>query len=776
MGPWLAPLLLVAAGALSASAQDRVVQGVEFAGNRRLTASHLRTQVKTREGRRFSRSDAYEDVNRLYGLGDFSYVDVNLDEGYEGGVRVRFTVVERLKVEAIYLEGRRHVRRTDVLELLQTAEGKLLSDYLLKADAEAIETLYREKGYLFARVEPRISEGTEGAEVTFAISEGPLVRVERLHIRGNREVTDKTLAKLAETRATGWLGWLNPTTYDPEVFDDDLERLRAYYRSQGYVDVEVRCDGFRLSEDKTRLHLTVGIREGPRYTVESIEIHGNTVFPTPILMDEVKLKPGDPFLGDKLQESLDAIERLYGRRAYIFARPVVSAIYAEGGPRVALRIDMEEGERIYVEKIRFRGNTKTRDKVIRRELVFYPGQAYDSEKVDESLARVAKLRVFKPGSVRLDFEEGSAPNTRDVVMEVEEDRTGAFLFGGGVASNVGAFGNIALTQRNFDLFDVPRSWDDFLGGHSWVGAGQQLSLRLQPGFDRSVYQLHFSEPYLLDRPVSLATDFYFFDRFRRDYTEQRLGGSVGLGRRFQRDLSVDLTYRLEDVSIFDVEVDAPSDVVAVEGRTTLSSLTLGAAYNRQRLDPRAVLPYQGYEVSASCELGGNFLGGEVDFSKWVLGAEQAWTLYRREDERRTILMARARAGWMEPNGRTDAIPIYERFYMGGPGTVRGFEYRGIGPRELGEPIGGTVTTYGGAELSQPLYEDVFRAIAFLDAGNLAADVEDYEADALRSAYGAGLRIYVPIFPQPIALDFGFPIQEEPEDERRTFHFSIGFGF
>ncbi|RME76112.1 MAG: outer membrane protein assembly factor BamA, partial [Planctomycetota bacterium] len=573
------------------------------------------------------------------------------------------------------------------------------------------------------------------------------------------------------------------------LLDVDLERISAYYRGKGYLDAQAVLEDLAFSEDRSRATITIRVIEGERYRVRNVTIHGVTLFEPQALLAAIKTKPGQPLNGVWVDEDLRTIRRRYLDRGYLFARVRFRSRYVAGEPALDLAFDVEEGSRVTIEKIRIRGNQKTRDDVIRRDLELYPGEPFSAAALDASRDRLGRRGYYK--NVSVSFEPGTSEDRRDLVLDVEEGDTGQLLFGGGLSSSTGFFGRVVYIQRNFDIADVPHSWRDVLDGYFFVGGGQTMSIVLEPGSVISRYQVRFVEPYLFPSaipfPLQLRTDFdYTTSLFARTYQQDNVDGELGLGYRFERDSLVELSYRATRIQIFDIDLDAPADVIDVAGDNLVSAVGLSLSVNKNRIDHNFVA-YGGYGMRLDGEIAGGVFGGGHDFWRVGFNGNAQTTLWRWPAHSRHVLGLRLDLGFMGPL-RGDKVPIFERFYAGGPRSVRGFQFRTVGPQADDEPIGGRVRAVGTLEYSFPIIPgfdesyasfwrgDFLRGVLFVDAGNVESRVRDFTFDDMRVSVGFGLRVKVPLFPQPVAFDFGFALRDQPGDDREVFSFSIGTPF
>ncbi|HEX8324843.1 MAG TPA: BamA/TamA family outer membrane protein, partial [Tepidisphaeraceae bacterium] len=389
---------------------------------------------------------------------------------------------------------------------------------------------------------------------------------------------------------------------------------------------------------------------------------------------------------------------------------------------------------------------------------------YDSGKLQDANERLRGTPLFSAVKIT---PVGSDPDQRDLLVEVEEARTATLTFGAGVNSNGGVAGNITYTQKNFDITNWPRSFSDLGGDKSFVGAGQTLRLTFEPGTEATNASIRFTEPYLLDQPYSISVEAYLRNREREYYDDNRIGGRVSLGHRFNDIYSGSVALRLEQVDISHIR-DKPIrafEILEEQGSHSLTSVTLAV---RRDTTTGGLLPSKGTNTQAAWESVG-LLGGEYTFQRLTLSHDRYYTLFSDLLDRRTILAFHGDAGYIAGDA-----PFFERFYAGGINSIRGFSFRGVTPRSgpNDDRIGGDFSATGSAEVSYPLYEEIVRGVAFVDVGTVESD---FEVGTIRTAIGTGFRISLPLLGQvPIAIDFALPLTKNGEDDVQVLSFSLGF--
>jgi outer membrane protein insertion porin family len=747
---------------------------------------------KVRYGQNYDPIAVSEASGKLFLTGYFSEVKVLPPRDYEDGVEVVFYVEERMLVTAVQFDAedvstrKPSLSQTKLKDAVSTKARGRLAPFALEMDTQQLVQTYQEEGYLFAEVTAAQKTTDDGVQVTFSIKEGPRVRVHDITFEGNKSVNASTLLRLMGTKTKDWFfGLFNPGFYDREELAQDIEKLRAYYHGMGFFEASVAVAGVEFSDRNRRLKIRVIIEEGPRYVFTGYKIEGNSVFQTATLLALSQARPGQFFSSERMERDRGEILKYYKDRAFIDAKVTTITIPPEKGTTVEVHFKIEEGHEIYIDHVHIRGNIKTQDRVIRRELEFYPGERFNWFQQQKSRSNLARLRYFS--SVDYEYPSTSAPNRRDVVVKVEEEPTGRLLLGFGVTSGFGVIGNFAVTKRNFDLADLPESIYEI--PDSFTGAGQNLNIVLQPGTRRSFYQFSFTEPYLFETRNSLTLAAASTKIIREDYDEDRLSFKPSLSHAFDfdRDLVFSIGTRLEEVEISDIdrELDPsktsgiPPDVVDVEGFNSVIGASAGLNYDKVLIEPLEG-PYDGHQEWLAYEWAGPPLGGEVDISK----LEGSLALYfpiheHQEDRLHHVLAFYTKFGVIEGHHNTESVPIFERFFLGGPNTVRGFRFRGLGPHtRLKDPLGGAAAWYGNIEYVFPLFQKYIRGVIFLDYGNLATEPSAFELDEMRFAAGGGIRMNFPFLgqPLPIGLYLGNAFKTEDPDRKRAFLFTIGTPF
>lgn len=741
------------------SSASQIIKAIEIKGNKAISAPTIMAKIKTRVGEPYYAQVSRDDIKRLYETGFFS--DISLDlENIEGGLRVVFKVEERPVIEEIKVDGNKALRRSTIIRKLKTKAGQYLNLSVLKEDIAAVKKEYERIGLPEAGVTHTIDtdSATHKTKVTIILKEGQRIKIRRIYVDGNLHYKDRRIIGLIKTRAASLL---NAGFFKEEQFDEDLERVKAFYQKNGYLDTKVE---YRLDTDaQGYIYLRLLVDEGKQYTVGHIAIRGNEKYSREEIAGSLKTcLIGDVFTYDALKVAVANIQGFYFGKGYIFVQLKDTASLDSASGKVDITYDIVENEVAFVDRIDIRGNIKTQDKVIRREMRIKPGERFDGDQLKRSKERLYNLGFFE--EINYDTEPGSEANQRNLIVDVKEAKTGSFSFGGGYSSIDQLVGFVEIEQKNFDW----KNWKTF------TGAGQDLKLRAEMGSVRQNLELSFTEPWIFDHPISFGFDVYKRTHDKEanvgyGYVEKRTGGDLRLGKEFSEFIKGGMTYRLEEVDISDVEAAAQADLKSEEGKNHISSMEF--VLTRDTTD-NVFNPTRGLVLSGSYEIAGGPFGGDKDFNKLFTLATRYFPLFAK-----SVLQLQARAGVAKPFGGQEKVPIYERFYAGGANTIRGYEERSVGPVDpvTTDPLGGESLFVANAEITVPLV-DFIKGAVFIDTGNVWSKAEDFGNGGFKTGVGIGVRVKTPI--GPLKLDYGVPLERQPgkKDREGRFHFSMSHGF
>lgn len=737
----------------------------------------LRANMKSRAGQPYSIATIDRDIRRIERHGRLR-VRLRVVP-VPDGVRLEMEVIIRPVVKKILFldeHGADRGASEELLFELTTQSGNPSSKYFLMHDEHVIEEYYRARGFPFVKVTGKAEYRADGVTVKFIVRKGHYILVQSIEFEGNKFFTSEELYDRMQTRVQTFLRntflGLN-ATYVRATLEEDVKTLLTACRDEGFLDARVSLKSVKFKGE--RAYITVSVDEGQRYYVESVTIEGNTVFTTETLKKKFRIKPGSPYRKELVNRDVDAISEIYERSAHIHARIWAAKAYPLKGNRVNLTYNIFEGPQIFLGKVKIDGNYRTRDRVIRRELSVYPGEKFDIRELKSSFQKLLNLQFFQ--GIETALEDTDEPDRKTLVLKVTERKTGMLQFGFSYSDALGLQGMFQFAQRNFDLTDLPKSVGDFFSGTAFVGGGTSLNLVLRPGRNHSNYNLLYRDPHLMDTNTrfSLNLERYESQWLRQD--ERGEGIHLGLGRSLTREITADLLYRFQTKTLTNISPSAPTDVFLSQGTKNISAIKPEFTFNFTRLDIHRVR-YSGCFFQASYEYAGAFLGGEVDFwaTSMALGVYEE--VYQDSEGYKHVLSLTLKGDWKKPHHRTQLIPWYERYFLGGPGTIRGFQSRGAGPKEGRDFIGGCVSAVASLEYSFPLSfpnKEFFRGVLFLDAGNLSSEAKSFLMRDFRASCGFGFRIragnsFVFVF------EFGYPLIIFKGDSRRTLHFSMSTEF
>ena len=677
-------------------------------------------------------------------------------------------------IKSIEFEGNRKFKDHVLRERLGFELGDRLDPFLAEGGRLTIAEVYRKIGYPSVEVSldrERLEEG----HLLYAIEEGPSVQIGDIDFVGNDRFRNGTLKQVIKTTERKWLLW--PFYYTEEAIDEDLHRLRDFYYDKGYLDHEITAET-ELSPSGEKVYVTFAIEEGPLYHVAEIAFVGNTQFTDEQLRALIELEVGDVYMQQEATRDARELANLYREHGYVDAVVRQSPKFTPEAEEnlVIVEFDVREGRQFRIGRIDVTGNEVTKDKVVRRvldEYGFTPGELYDAKLAPKggggilekyvqraATAQTAMIRPIPPAS--------EDPNVRDVRVDMEEGMTGLIRPGVGFSSDHGIMGQLIYQQNNFDITDWPESLAEFfMPWKAFRGAGQRLSLRLEPGTRYSQYSINFVDRYWRDEPITLDVLGRSWERWRESHDEERLKAAVGLEQRLEDRWRRSIGLRVENVGVKDLDFDAPREIRDVEGNNELYGLRLGLGLTE--LDDRYD-PTEGQSISVSYEQ----VIGDHTFGLLEGTYVHYWTLYEDVLGRRTVLAAKVLAGTT-----VDDTPPFEKFYAGGTGHygLRGFEYRGVSTRglqtnvdtpERKDPIGSDWIFLTGAEITVPLVGENFGLLFFTDSGTV-------DTGSYRLSIGTGIEVKVPQFfgNIPMRFEVATPLLKDEEDERQVFSFSGG---
>jgi outer membrane protein insertion porin family len=770
----LAVALILAAGVAAAADTIREVQ-VRQLDTFTANAGDVLSFCSAKPGAVVSQTDLSRDVRALLDTGRYGYAGVEI-VAVEGGVRVVYVVKRRYRyVAPPAITGVSFVSEARILEWLDLKEGAFIDEQLLAVKCAKVRDEYVKRYFpkVTVTADLQATDPTNGlAKVALKIDEGKRAKIDDFVFEGNKALPD------AELRATfgqrPWYdprGWFSETPYDDQRMEEAREKAREAYLDKGYLDVKV-SEPRRQPAGSKKDDIVFTVEEGQPYTIEALSISGVTLFPTNEVLAAAQLRSGDVAGRSAIQNAVKGVRDYYGARGYVETgvRPIIETPADKPG-RATIRFDVRESQLIRIRNIVIRGNTRTKDKVIRREIAekVSPGEVMNEPLIERSENRLKNLNYFS--EVRHYTSPGEQEGVRDLVFEVKEQRTGNFMIGAGFSSVDNLVGFAEITQSNFDI----GNWPYFTGGGQKARAGFEL------GSTRQTVELGWTEPWFLDKPIALTTELFRRMRGYDEYDDIRMGGSAGLSYPVAIG-RIGFKHTLEQVELDEVAEGPYYDsVLWYPGRqlnayrytdepdsAINSAMRVFWSYDTR---DQAFVPTRGVQATVFGELAGTVFGGDNDVYSMGFQARRWFPL----PWGRHVLSLRARAETVD--AYTGEVPIYDRLFLGGGRTVRGFENRSIGPLVVSRrdrdwhPIGGQTLMNAGAEYTIPVFKAV-RVAGFGDIGSLGADSFSPETSSYAASVGVGLRIDIPGF--PVRLDYAVPVVTPDNAGTSAFVFWIGF--
>jgi outer membrane protein insertion porin family len=800
-------------------AEGRIVEQITVEPDQTPSLGRIQAALASRIGKPFRAAVMRQDMRTLWS--DYKVMTrVDTELLPSGGVRLIVQVVmDHTGYKRVAFKGNSAMSESQLRSLLGPAVVQNMTDFAARSHARAIESSYRRDGYYYCRVGIETDDRTE--TLTFRIDEGPKVTVRQVIFRGNDSVPTRAPIGLYRNLLTGSgmssqpAGALLPgSVYSEETVEEDLGKLRAYYRGIGFRDALVELVAVTPAPDLDEVDLTFRIVEGPRYRIASLAIEQlgpegvpdyRPQYPLADLQRELKVQPGDFYDRDRLQLDRRALERYYGRRGHPpqgrYGRALTDALEISEEPvesfdfdkhEVRLTWQIREGSPKRLHDVVIRGNTRTQDRVVRRKVLLEPGEILDLDRVERSLAALDSLQYFTDpetlASVRFELQpvEGR-PDEVDLVILVQEGETGRLTWGVGISTGAGLTAQIQFAKRNFDLTRVPSTLDpagmlgEIVRGEAFHGGGQDLEILLAPGTEISMFRILWFDPDIFRRHHdTIGLKVLGRRQIRRmdGYDTDTLGGALTLSRQFTERWRVGLTLRDDTIDIEDVEANSPKIVFDAEGDHELRSLAV--QFNYHDLD-HPLRPSEGLETMVEFEYGGGALGAQVDFWRLRTSIDNFWAFYRDSYERPHVLRSRLEFDYAQDHDSSQDLFLAERTFLGGS-NLRGFDQRGAGPKQFGTPVGGEVRLTAGLEYNFPIVStrteralretELLRGCIFADYGQLGLKIDDPTFEEIRLSLGFGVRIFVPVLGVPIALDLGWPLLYEETDSRRQLFFSL----
>ncbi len=716
-----------------------VIKEVTIKGYSRISPEAIRFRIRTAKGDILHKDAVKKDIEEIYAMGYFEKCDASFE-----GDSVVFIVWEYPVIITIEVKGNNELKEKEILDAIGLKKFDILNTRLLKTSIDRIKGLYRERGYYKVEVTSSTRETEGGIILTFDVQENEQLYVKDISFDGNEHVSSRQLRGAMETKTRWPLGiFSHEGSYQDAKLDNDLLRIEQYYADNGYIQAKIGRPRVEIRENKG-IYITIPVSEGPIFTIGNIDIIGDLILTKEELLSKIDLKSGDIMSKSSIRQAIETLRNIYMDKGYAYIQ-VKPETTEETETRAGLNFRISQGKPVSIDQIQIRGNTKTRDKVIRRELNIQEGDLFSSSAINHSQDALSRLGYFKSANIE------SIPKdeeTMSLLADVEETTTGSFSFGIAYSTLDGPMGTLGLSEINL------------------MGLGLKTSFNVEYGPQKKSYFINFEEPWLLDHPISLGTRLYNTEKEYLYYTKKSRGGNIRVGFPLIEEVRDYITYTYDDVlGLTDIDPAYRAQLTKedIEGGLT-SSIT--NTFSRDTTNDY-FRPTRGSDLSMSLEYAG--LGGDFHFTRATASVAKFFPLYRES----VALMLKGRWGTINPS-KGDVLPEYERFILGGLNSIRGFRYGEVGPEDsLGNVLGGRRMVVFNIEITFPggpipgLY-----GVLFHDEGNGYEDQIDLTN--MKKSYGAGIRWVTPM--GPLRLEYAKVINPEPDESPSRWEFSVGTFF
>jgi outer membrane protein insertion porin family len=719
-----------------------LVRDIEIRGNRRTQEATIRFYLKTEVGKPYAPQTLSEDIKRLYALRTFDDIQVFAEDVPEG-VRLVITVVEKPAVRNITFSGNRAIDASEITKRLLLKERSTFARNLLNDTVAALQKYYREEGYYFAHISPEVTEVTDNqVDIVLRITEGRKIYISRIRFTGNKGFTDAELRQAVQLKEYT-LPILSGSSalYKPETLRVDLQLLENVYQNNGYINVQVGEPVVEINREAGGIIITVPItREGDQFKVGKVTLSGDSVFKEEELRQIVRLSTGEIYSREAVRNDIMKLTDAYADRGYAFA-DVTPTVSVDPGTRVVnLAFTTRPGSKVYIGRIDIVGNERTRDRVIRREMRLDEGELYSATRLQRSRQRLTNLQYFE--EVKIDTKRRGEEELMDLAVEVTERSTGQFTAGIGFSSIENVVFTASISQSN--LF----------------GRGQSISLSARVGSLSQDFVIDFQEPYLFGQPITGGVSVFRRSLDYDTFESRRTGVGLTLGRTLGEYARASVTYNYEIVEIDDLDPGASDLLRQEEGTSYTSSITPRIVWDSRdnQFDP-AGGSVQAFEVTGAGLGGTNRYYKVVGSTTWHFPLPEGLTGF-----------VRGRFGIGDGYAGKE-LPAAERFFLGGATSVRGFEFRDIGPKDSrGNPLGGTSFLQFNLEIGRS-FGRLLRLVTFFDAGNVYNPGNQFDFGDLRRSAGVGFRLITPL--GPIRLDYGFKLDRRRGESMGAIGFLLG---
>ncbi|MBA4390438.1 MAG: outer membrane protein assembly factor BamA [Syntrophus sp. (in: bacteria)] len=716
---------------------------IDITGNEKIDTGVIVNNIKTKEKETYNLDKIRMDMKNIYKTGFFSDVQIDIKDT-DKGKSITFIVVERPTIRAIFISGNQQIKTPDLSEKLKIRTNTVLNTERVKESIDELKKFYSSKGYYAIKIDYGIDYGEEyNATVNINIEEPKQAYVKKITFTGNKVFKASVLKNYMRTKEKGILSWMTGSgILDGDALEEDRKYLESFYNDNGYVKINIGVPDITVSKNGKTITIKIPVDEGDMYKVGTIDFAGDLTLGKDELVKKLKTKTGNTFRSSLFHEDVLTLTDLYQDQGYAFCEVVPLTLIDESSKSVNLTYSMTRGQEVYFNRINILGNTKTRDKVVRRELKITEGDRFSSSYLKESKRKLKNTTFFKDTDLKIIKTED--PNKVNVDLTVEERPTGSISIGAGYSTTEKALLSGSIAQENF------------------LGTGRKVILDASLGGVTQQYRFTYLEPYIFDKKLSAGFSVFDFKRIFDTYNYNKQGGSVSLIRPLTDYIKASTRYRLENTNVTNIEDSASSYVKAQEGSSMTSAVSFGIQKNT--IDD-IMNPTKGINADITTEVAGGPFSGDNNFIS-IVGSYGRYFPLKFLD---SAFFVKGVAGMIRPYGGKE-VPIYEKFYVGGISTIRGFKYGEAGPLDANEePIGGKNQAYANFEWIFPIYKPAgLKGVIFFDAGNAFDKTSDF---SLKTTAGFGIRWFSPF--GPIRLELGFNLRPKKGERSNAFDFAIG---
>jgi len=734
------------------------IDSMKIKGNKRVETEAILAVISSKPGEVLDNDQLDKDLRTVYAMGFFKDVNIETENGPQGKV-VIFNVIEKPSIGSISFRGNKKIKIDDLRKETGVKLYAILNQGEIKQAVNRLKEYYRQKGFYNVQITEIIEERSNNeVALTFEIIEESKVYLKEIDFTGNAHFKDGVLRDAMQTKKKGLFSFLTQSgLLDKKQLETDVQRIVLFYHNHGYIKVKVGEAQVVYDEKKKGLKILMDIVEGPQYLINEVKIEGDLILPLADLLKKINIKQGKPFNREIIRNDILALEEVYADRGYAYVDVLPITAENDENRQANITYRITQGEKVRLERINIAGNSITRDKVIRRELKLNEGEYFSGKNFRKSRLNLYRIDYFE--EVNIDTKKGSGDDLMIMDVKVKEKATGSIYFGGGYSDYDKAMGKVMIEERN--LF----------------GKGQSLSASVQLSSRTTQFDVKFTEPWLFDKNLSAGIDLYKLKEENDYYTKDGWGGALRLGfpiEAIDEDTFGSIRYGYDDSNII-----IPSGATAIiaqsikdmEGQHITSSITLGLSRNIKDLKDDPFFPRHGSINAITYEYAGGFLGGDVAYNK--LNLKSAWFFPLFLD---TAFAVQGRWGLVS-EGSDGILPAYQKFYLGGIDSVRGFKTKSISPIDpvSGNRVGGEKMMVYNLEYRFPIYKrQGVTGVLFFDAGNVYTTDQSYSFSNLKKSYGAGVRWRTGLF--PIRLEYGMIIGPTGDEPAGSFEFMLGYPF